>query len=236
LPLSRWVAASCVAVVCAGALGGCAVKPGASDTPSGLVVSPVATSGTPSASVSLPPTSALPSGAMWVTTAGHGAKFAVPGTWAMFDLTTFGDPAVKAALEPIAERLGKSVDDYIRELTTNNDLIVTGPDAGGYSPSISVRKEEGQTVGDPPSTTQAQTDVAALSGTVTAVTPVTTALGVGYAVAYTRPGDAAGVTLYCATVDLPTPRGTAFMMTVESNTAADRDALVATAVATLQKA
>ena len=232
--LSRWAAACCVVALCGGSLAGCALRPGASDTPGGLVVAPLVTE-TPTISVSLPPASQLPEGAKWVTTAGHGAKFAVPATWEMFDLTTFGDPAVKAALEPIAQRLGKSVDDYIRELTTNNDLIVTGPDASGYSPSISVRKEEGQTVGDAPATPSAQRDIAALSGTVTSVTPVTTALGVGYAVVYTRPGDA-GVTLYCATVDLPTPRGTAFMMSVESGTEAERDALVKTAVETLQKA
>ena len=226
--------AACCAVLVVGAVGGCGIKPGASDTPTGLVVSPVVTA-TPSASVSLPPASALPDGSKWVTTAGHGAKFAVPGTWEMFDLTTFSDPAVRAALEPIATRLGKSVDDYIRELTTNNDLIVTGPDAGGIGPSISVRKEEAQTIGDLPTKDQAQAVVAELTGTVTSVAPVTTSLGAGYAIAFTRPGDT-GATLYCATLDLPTPRGTAFMMTVESTTEAERDTLVKAAVQTLQKA
>lgn len=231
-------ALACAALACAALLGGCATTRPGQETPTGLVVSPVTTASTAAstASVSLPPAPPLPAGSQWITSAGHGVKFAVPSDWTMFDLTQFTSPNVRAALEPVAKRLGKTVDEYIQDLTQMNDLIVTGPARGGVTPSISVRKEEAQVVGAPPTTEQASAQVAPVSGTVTAVSAIVTPTGAGYLVSWTRPGDAPGTTLYCATLGLPSAKGTAFVLAAESDSADSRDALVQGVVATLQPA
>ena len=236
-PLTRMAAALAATALAASVLlTGCGLnRPAASETPTGIVVSPIVTEATPSATASLAPVADLPAGHKWVATAGHGVKFAVPEAWSMVDLSSFSDPAAKEALKPIAERLGKTIDEYIAELTAN-DLMIAGPEVNGYASLISVPKEEAQSLGDLPTQEQAQAALASVQATVTAVTPVTTALGPVHVIAYSTPGTAAGSTVYCARLELPTVKNTAFLMVIESNAVADRDSLVTGVVTTLQKA
>lgn len=230
-----WLLAPLLALL----LAGCAPSQ-PEPTPSGFTVSPVSASasGTPTASVSLvlPAPSALPANSAWFTSAGHGVKFALPSAWAMFDLTRFNDPAVKAALAPLAEAAGKSLDEYLADLTLYNDLIITGPARGPYSPTASSRKEEAEALGPTPTVESAQTKLAALKATVTAVNPSVTPLGAGYTILFTRPGDTTGQVLACGLLALPSAKGTFFQLDIESDSTTERDALVAGVLATLQKA
>jgi len=234
--------AAAAALLAAAALGGCSMGPALTAVPSsptGAVVSPVDAPSSPAASapVSLPAPEPLPSGGAWISTAAHGVKFGVPAGWQMFDLSTFTDPAVRAALEPVAQKLGITVDAYIQQLTMQNDLIATGPERSGFSPTVSVRKEAALKSDYVPSKEEAQAQVAAAGGTVTEVQRLTTPLGVGYATLYTRvAADLGGRTIHCAQLGLPSARNTMFLAVVESDQPAERDALVHLLTATLQPA
>ena len=232
-------AAGVIALLCAAAMAGCSAPTAvtAVTTPAGITVSPTRPTAGPSSAVSLPAPAPLPAGHSWITSAAHGVKFAVPAGWGMFDLSTFADPTVRAALAPVAAKLGLSVDDYVRQLTQQNDAIVTGPDRGGFSPTISVRKEAAQVSSYVPSVADVQALVDKIGGAVTAVDPLTTPVGAGYAARYTRASDSnPAVTLHCASLGLPSVKNTMFLVTVESDSAADRDALVGLVTATLQRA
>lgn len=220
------------------ALGGCSVRPPMTEptpTTSVSVTVGVPTDASPAPTVFPAPTP-LASGQKLVASASHGVKFAVPKSWSVLDLTTFDDPDVRKALEPLAKELGKTVDAYVEDLTKNHDLIVTGPEKSGYSPSVSVRKEEAQTLGSLPTTEKAAADIAGVNGTLEAVTAVTTPIGPGYEVAYSRPDAAANATRYSATLVIPSATGTVFLCALEAASAADRDAVASGIVATLQKA
>ena len=235
---SRRFAAGASGLLLAVALAGCTPPaPAVTASPTGVVVSPVdaPSSATASAPVSLPAPEPLPSGGTWIATAAHGVKFAVPAGWAMFDLSTFKDPTVRKALEPVAQRLGISVDAYIEQLTMLNDLIATGPDRSGFSPTVSVRKEAALKSDYVPSKQDAQRQVADAGGTVTDVVRLTTSQGAGYASLYTRSAvDLGGRTIYCAGLGLPSARNTMFLAVVESDQLAERDALVRLLSTTLQ--
>nr|NLI49877.1 hypothetical protein [Propionibacterium sp.] len=241
-PLLRPVAAALVAgLTLAVGLAGCAAPaPSATVEPAGVTVSPApATTATPTAgpSEALPAPAPLPAGGSWVTSAAHGVRFAVPAGWGMFDLSTFTDPAVRTALEPVATKLGLTVDEYIRELTQRNDAIVTGPDRNGFSATVSVRKEAAPVSSYVPTVAEAQVLVEAIGGTVTAVDRVTTPLGAGYITRYTRPAEANPATvLSCASLGLPSAKNTMFLATVESDQDAEREALLTLITTTLQRA
>lgn len=244
LVLGRRAAAVVLSALVASAAVGCSAGavPAVTD-PGGVTVSPAPVASSPAVgpsegapSVALPAPAPLPEGGSWVTSAAHGVKFAVPPGWSMFDLSTFADPAVRAALEPVAQKLGLTVDEYIRQLTQLNDAIVTGPEHAGFSATVSVRKEAAQVSSYVPSVEEAQQLVVALGGTVTSVDPVSTPAGPGYVTRYTRPADAPGAALSCASLGLPSAKNTMFLATVESDQQAERDALIDLMTTTLQRA
>ncbi len=238
-PSSRSAAAGLAVLVLAAGAGCTARAVPAVTEPGGMTVSPAPAASSPAVgpSVALPAPAPLPAGGAWVASAAHGVRFAVPAGWAMFDLSRFADPAVQGALEPVAAKLGLTVDEYIRQLTQLNDAIVTGPDRNGFTPTISVRKEAAQVSGTVPSVADAQQLVAAIGGTVTSVDPLTTPLGPGYVTRYTRPSDAAGApVLACASLGLPSAKDTMFLATVESDQQPERDGLIDLLATTLQRA
>lgn len=227
------VAASLIVVA------GCSVSPPV-EAPSAAAPSTPAASltvnaePTPSVPPTLPSPSPLSSQQKYVESASHGVKFAVPKSWSMMDLSTFADPDVRKALEPIAKKLGLTVDEYVTQLTEDTDLIATGKETDGYSPSVSVRKEEAKTLGDVPTQEDAKADVDAIGGTVTSVKPELTPLGPGYSIVYSHPGEDASTTRYGATMVLPSSHDTVFLLTLDAATASDRDALVTGIVTTLR--
>lgn len=243
-PLRRTVAAALITgLAAASGLAGCsAPAPGPSATPgpAGVTVSPAPVAGSTAPaepSVALPAPAPLPAGGAWVMSAAHGVRFAVPAGWGMFDLSTFTDPAVRAALEPVAAKLGLTVDEYIRQLTQRNDAIVTGPDRNGFSATVSVRKEAAQVSSYVPTVAEAQALVESIGATVTAVDRVTTPLGPGYVTRYTRPAEANPATvLHCAGLGLPSVKNTMFLATVESDQDAERESLILLVTTTLQRA
>lgn len=216
---------------------GCATVPPATSpsVPTPAASTPSLTVGTPTPTPTptpLPSPAKLTGRQKYVQSAGHGVKFGVPTAWTMLDLSTFADPDVRQALEPFAKKLGLTVDEYVAQLTQETDLIVTGPEAAGFTPTITVRREEAQTLGEVPTTEKAQADVAAVQGTVTAVTPLTTALGPGYCVTYRHPDGSA--TRYAATMVLPSAKKTVFLLSLDTTTASDRDAIADGIAATLR--
>ncbi len=219
-------------------LAGCGTNiPQVSPTSHGVTVAPATGTATPTATGSaepLPAPSPGPSGAVFVTSASHGVKFALPSGWTTFDLTTFTKPEVRAALEPLAKQLGETVDQYIQELSTYNDLIVNGPQRNGTTGSVSIRREAAQASGYVPTAAEAQAQLKEfpVTGVTTAVTP----LGRAYVIAYTRPGEATGSMVHCSLLGLPSGQGTMFMAAVESGDAAELTSLVNDIVATLQRA
>lgn len=227
------VAAVASAVLLAGCSGTASTTSRGTPSNGDVTVAPVQVSAPATTPVSLPPASPAPADAVFVTSASHGVKFALPKGWKIFDLTTFTKPEVRDSLAPIAKKLGKSVDDYIRELSSNNDLIVTGPERDGFAPSVSVRREAASMSDYVPTLEDSQSRLKDI-GTVTAVDRLTTPLGLGYAEVYTR--DDAGKTRYCALLALPSAKGTIFMGTVETDSAADEASLVTGIVTTLQPA
>lgn len=213
---------------------GCSSAP-TPNTPTMVTVSPTSSTPSPTPVIQIPTTawpvpSAYPD-AQRVHSASHLVSFSVPADWKQFDVSTFQDPEVRASLEPLAKQVGKSVDDYIHEISTATDMIVRSPEREGRTSTVSVRREQIQqsTV---PTMDEASASLRAAKATVSKVTPLSTPVGAGYAVFFSRTDDA-GAAWSGAILGLPASQGTTFLATVESDKPDEVEKIVAMASSSL---
>jgi hypothetical protein len=235
-----------VMAVCGALLVGCSPatnpNPTGSNAPQGTGTASGATNFTPGSGASLgsgaspgsgPSVSpaALPADSQWVTSTTHKIKFAAPKAWAVYDIVRVKDPSNKAAVEATAQRMGKTYDEYVQQVTSSIDVMVTGPASGDVTPMINVVKQAWPRSDDIPTVADMTTQLAGLDATVSRVDRVTTALGNGYAAHYTAAGPPVS---YGVVLGLPSSSNTMELVTCVGPTAADADASAQLVITTLQ--